>query len=724
MTQILSPSFAGGELSPLLHARVDLSKFQIGLTKCENFVVLPQGGVTRRPGLIRHEEWGTWSSTDGQCPVRLIPFSYATSDSMVLVFGDRSGKAISASADTQERGRVYRLDNGYSISDVRSMRFIQSGNVIFTAQKNHKPKMFTRTGGVGNMAFNESDLSYMNGPWSANDERDARLRVYRSNNELYVESNKPFFTRNASGENNDANRLFELNYSIPQAQVTWSGSGDGVSEWVEVGSEWYFRTTGTWTGTVTLQRLSPGKSPNIDDDWDDWRPHNRSNAQEVGNCELSGSEDELNVRYRIKASITSGSASVTLTSSGFTKTNTFEIHPAFYTEYKARVSWIQEYDDIDDEPILRDTYTADWRVGAWGKYVGYPSAVALYQDRLCLAGSPDEPQSIWMSRTGDYRDFGTTLGNLKDDDAISITLAAEDVSGIHSLYSGQDLLAFTSSSEWKIKGSGENGAITPTAITAHVQTKTGSAEIQPIEADGAVIYAQTHRGEIHTFKYSFELDGYAGTNLSILSEHLFHKGQEVSDIVYQKTPHSIIWCLRKDGTVATCTFQQEHQVAGWSRQKTDGVIGSICVVPRGDGYSELWAVVKRDDVWAIETLDRFDPMSTYYDNGKPYVSTIATLRLPTQSSEEFFSKKFTARLAIYAIDSFIVLAAPANDFGDKRWRPMTFPQNLSGDSMGQMQEYDLQLDTGFQRGNGVKLWIDDYHPLTIIAIDPEIAIGS
>jgi hypothetical protein len=43
-------SFASGELSPALSARVDLPKYSLGLRTCRNFLVQKHGGVANRAG--------------------------------------------------------------------------------------------------------------------------------------------------------------------------------------------------------------------------------------------------------------------------------------------------------------------------------------------------------------------------------------------------------------------------------------------------------------------------------------------------------------------------------------------------------------------------------------------------------------------------------------------------------------------------------------------------
>jgi hypothetical protein len=43
-------AFTAGEISPRLEARITLEKYREGLSELTNMVVLPHGGVTRRPG--------------------------------------------------------------------------------------------------------------------------------------------------------------------------------------------------------------------------------------------------------------------------------------------------------------------------------------------------------------------------------------------------------------------------------------------------------------------------------------------------------------------------------------------------------------------------------------------------------------------------------------------------------------------------------------------------
>ena len=49
-TRFIQSSFVSGELSPLLKGRIDLAQYYQGVQTAKNVVIVPQGGMKRRPG--------------------------------------------------------------------------------------------------------------------------------------------------------------------------------------------------------------------------------------------------------------------------------------------------------------------------------------------------------------------------------------------------------------------------------------------------------------------------------------------------------------------------------------------------------------------------------------------------------------------------------------------------------------------------------------------------
>ena len=77
-------SFTAGEISPRLEGRVDLENYRRGLSDLTNMVVMPHGGVTRRPGTKFISE-----VKDSADKTRIIPFVFKASDTYILEFVDR-----------------------------------------------------------------------------------------------------------------------------------------------------------------------------------------------------------------------------------------------------------------------------------------------------------------------------------------------------------------------------------------------------------------------------------------------------------------------------------------------------------------------------------------------------------------------------------------------------------------------------------------------------------
>ena len=76
-------SINSGEFSPRMDARVDFERYPNAAKRCRNFTLLPQGGITRRPGTRFVKE-----VKDSSLSTILIPFEYSEDDAYVLEAGN------------------------------------------------------------------------------------------------------------------------------------------------------------------------------------------------------------------------------------------------------------------------------------------------------------------------------------------------------------------------------------------------------------------------------------------------------------------------------------------------------------------------------------------------------------------------------------------------------------------------------------------------------------
>jgi len=244
-----------------------------------------------------------------------------------------------------------------------------------------------------------------------------------------------------------------------------------------------------------------------------------------------------------------------------------------------------------------------WSEGAFSDYRGYPSTVALLDGRLFYGRTPNSPRAVYGSKPYKYENFTPAINN-EQDGAINIELATNssgDGSDIRWMIGGQFLLAGTCGNEFVIKG--EQGPLTPTDVTARARSNWGSEAIQPISIGAAINFVQRHGGRVRQFTYDYYLDAYKAVDISLFSEHLF--SSPIVDLAYSKAPDAILWCLLKNGQVATLTMEPDQEVTAWSLQDFgDGKVESIEAVPSLNGmYDEVYFVVNRNGARHIERMN-------------------------------------------------------------------------------------------------------------------------
>ena len=96
----------------------------------------------------------------------------------------------------------------------------------------------------------------------------------------------------------------------------------------------------------------------------------------------------------------------------------------------------------------------------WNTDDGYPSTVTLYEQRLIAAGSPGYPQTVWMSRTGEYLNF--ELGT-KDDDAMSFTISSDQINPITHLGQIKALMVLTRAASSRFMAASRSRSRRPTS---------------------------------------------------------------------------------------------------------------------------------------------------------------------------------------------------------------------------------------------------------------------
>ena len=260
--------------------------------------------------------------------------------------------------------------------------------------------------------------------------------------------------------------------------------------------------------------------------------------------------------------------------------------------------------------------STDWSLGAFSTTTGFPSCVSFFEQRLVFAGTINNPQTVYFSKSGDYENMDANIGGtVADDDAVVYTIASNQVNSIRFMSSARTLIIGTAGGEFVVSGGGDNNAVTPTNIMIKKQSNHGAANVDAISVGNATLFLQRAKRKIRELAYNFDVDGYIAPDLTILAEHITEGN--IVEMAYQEEPLAIIWCVRGDGQLIALTYQREQEVVAWHRHIIGGsfgtgnaVVESVAVIPTEDSEYELYVVVKRTIGGAttryVEYLHTFD----------------------------------------------------------------------------------------------------------------------
>ncbi len=195
----------------------------------------------------------------------------------------------------------------------------------------------------------------------------------------------------------------------------------------------------------------------------------------------------------------------------------------------------------------------------------YPSTVTFFEERLVFAGSNNNPQTIWFSKSGDYENL--TVGT-DADHAMIYTIASNQVNAIRYMSSQRSLILGTTGGEFIVTASGSSEPLTPTNIQIKKQANYGTSKIQPAQVGNVTLFLQRAKRKVRELTYNYDSDSYVAPDLTILAEHITDSG--IKEMSYQQEPHGILWCVRNDGQLCGLTYQRTENVIGWHRHIIGG----------------------------------------------------------------------------------------------------------------------------------------------------------
>jgi hypothetical protein len=490
----LQRSFAGGEMSPEMFGRIDDVKYQTGAATMRNFVATPQGPAENRAGFAFVRE-----VKDSTKRTRLIPFTYSTTQTMVIELSPGFIRFHTQGGTLLSGGVPYEIANPYAEADLFDIHYVQSADVMTLVHPNYAPRELRRLGATN---------------WT----------------------------------------LTTINFGSPIAAPT----GVSATRYIPASSSTNADTYETMSYVVTA-----------------------ITADEIGESVSSSVASVTNNIFVTGATNTIAWSAVT----GASRYRVYKLLGGLYGYIGSTTGTsIVDNNIAPDLSVTPPIYDNEFVSSG-----NYPGAVSYFEQRRCFAGTINEPQKIWMTKSGTESNLSYGLP-IRDDDRIEFRVAAREANTIRHIVPLTQLLLLTGSAEWRVS-SLNSDEITPTTISVRPQSYIGASNVQPVIINNALVYCGARGGHVRELGYNWQASGFITNDLSIRSAHLFDN-YEISDMAFAKAPIQMVWFVSTSGMLLGLTYTPEQQVGAWHKHDTDGTFESCTVVAEGN-EDRLYVVVKR-----------------------------------------------------------------------------------------------------------------------------------
>ncbi|MDR1658952.1 MAG: hypothetical protein LBR94_01250 [Desulfovibrio sp.] len=537
----------------------------------KNFLVQAHGGAVKRQGF---ELLGALPG-----PAVLVPFVFNQDQAYCLCFGEKWLRVATHDGFVLGNGgSVYQIASPYTLARARELSHVQSADVLFLACRDVAPRKLKRFGHADWRFEVMTFTAPMEAPaWSETKEVTTYSHSLAYNSgEAYTRESTWYEDGEGGGGYYDAyspinEALYRRTATTTTAKdisfVNGAVKSDGSSSPAQLITPYTYYVTAL-NGDGKESELSEGA---------EITGPSSNNWQGGDYIVMSWKAVEGAVEYRVYKSQLGGRPGYLASTEKLT-----------YNDYNASPSV------SEGAPKYEDPFPG----GDW------PGTVSIFEQRLVFASSRNRPQTIWMSKSGDYDNFAK-YEPIGADSPLELTIASREVSGVDWIASLRSLILGTAGMEWEVSArgeeafSGKNAKVTP-------QSYWGSSLKDVITIGNVLLHVSGSGRQVRNLQYDFTSDSYGGADLSILAAHLL-EDYGITDWTYQKYPDSVVWAVREDGVLLGLTFQAEHQVAAWHRHHTQGRFQNVCALPHGSEYS-LFAVVERDGAYFLERMaERFRP---------------------------------------------------------------------------------------------------------------------
>lgn len=607
-------SFNAGELSNRLDARVDLAKYFQGCRTLENFFLHVEGGAFKRPGLYYVNEAKFSDKT-----TILAPFTYSNDQAYILEFGDYYIRFYTDGGRIIDGGKPVEVVTPYKHTDLRGLRFTQSGDILYITHRAYQPRMLSRT----------SHIDWTLAPIKLYSSEESNSGSYKSVDAIANSGGLIRITTTAKhGFQSGDSVTVEGVVGTIEANGTWRITVINATTFTLNGSTYvhayvsggtvvrevgYYVVNCTNRGGEIEVEVRAHKFETGDMVWvEGVKGSTQANGRwivtviDLNNVVLQGSVfggayssggtirgAGLFLMHDITACADNGSGLIRVTTKskhGFVEGQRVAIEGVVGCK-EANGVWAVTLVDANNFDLQDSTFTNAYVRGGLVSD-RWPAICGFSDERLYFGGSYKKPLSMFLSKPGDYYNF--TIASADADAALEYPLLSGTMATLRWGLTQKEITIGTADSEWLLQGD-TNGVLSVDTVNAKRHASNGSADIQAMLSGDAILYVQRGGRRVRELAYSLEKDGYSSPDLTRLAYHIGDTG--FTSMAQQVFPDPFILLTREDGQMPVLTYNRLEQVVAWSRvltgAETAGQFKSVAVIPSEGSEDQAWVVVSR-----------------------------------------------------------------------------------------------------------------------------------
>ena len=650
-TRFIQSSFVSGELSPLLKGRTDINQYYQAVETADNVVIVPQGGMKRRPGteyigktvenLSRYKGSGITMPNGGSTTI-INDNNDATTTSTTVAIGTTNPysvveydfgspvwrdfvdlRQISLSSGTSDEFKIQNSTDGITWANVKDVPLIGTSPqdiriTLETPSGEFYQRQYWRLARVGSSDLSTATVTAADvNFWYENGTYQAPKLV-----DFSVEDDRHYLIEFTS-ENIRAYRT--PNILAADIKPTYSSlSADDVQD---------IRVAQVENVMLIFGNFEPMRLVNLgtDDDWfldsvpfvnvpqydfdDDLSPTPSSEIQVMTLGHTGSKQWKKGDRFEVDIE---GVLSKSISFAGDSTPD----------EQAATVFNIQK--NLQDMPVFGETGVSVAKTGAlqytitisgesadefelFSAYVTEGSADHEISFTKTQTGSPRK-EDVWSATRGwpksaCFYEGRLVIGGTKSKPQ-SIFMSksgsffdfeieeADDDEAIFATISSRkmnDIVDVYPGRNLQIFTSGAEFAITskpvtPANINIQPQTSHGASNLEVQDVDGSTLFVDRHGKSLLGFLYSFNEDAYTTDDRSVLASHLINQPVDMALLAGTASDDANwLFIVNSDGSATILNTLRSQDINGFTGWNTNGNIKSVCVVDE-----ELYMSVERE----------------------------------------------------------------------------------------------------------------------------------